>query len=362
MGKRICIFAGNMNNGGGTEHMTQLLANELALDEKYEVYILSKSGKGESTFYPLNPRIKYHVLNTKKYRKGVSLIKDVWLLRKYIKANKIDILINVDVSLAIVSLPLEVICPSLKQVFWEHFCVRYDSGNTRMDFLRKNALRFGEAYVVLTPEDVIELQNFTKFQSKIVHIPNICSYSLSKKSYDLNSRTIISVGNMLKIKGFNYALGAAQNVFRRHPDWNWFFYGDGSELESLKRLTIDLKIENNVRFMGRVKDIQTAYEQASICVMTSVSEGFGLVLIEAQAHNLPTVAFDVPYGPRNIIKNNVNGFLCEPFDADEMADRICELIEDREKRKSFSDMAICNLNEFSAQRVARRWKELFEKI
>lgn len=358
----ICFFAGAMNNGGGTEHMTQLVANALAEQKKYKVYILSKSDKGEKPFYPISDYVEYQVLDNAPYKGVGTLLKDIFLLKKYIRLNKIDILINVDVLLGIFTLPLKILCPNLKQIFWEHFSVHYNNNNKRMNWIRNLALKIGNAYVTLTKEDAIELDKRVRKHCVLTNIPNICTYEPSNKLYSMESKTILSVGNMLRVKGFDYALDVAKIVFQKHPDWKWEFYGDGSELEMLKKKSVKLGIDDKVLFMGRVKNLEKAYEKAALYVMTSRSEGFGLVLTEAQAHHLPTLAFDIPYGPRNIIYDNKNGFLVEPYNVDTMAKKICELIEIPSKRKCFSDNACCGLNRFSSRHVIENWEKLLEEI
>ncbi len=356
--KKICFFSGSMSRGGGTEHMTQLVSNALSLDSEYDVFVLSKRDGGKPSFYPLSENIHYSALDNTAYRGVFSLVKNIFMLSGYIRRNKIDILVNVDVSLGIFTLPLKLLCSRLKQVFWEHFSVKYDVENKRMHLLRKLALKYGDAYITLTPQDCEDLKTSVKKHCEIQCIPNICPDS-SKSVYNINSKKILSIGNFLHVKGFDMALETASQVFKRHPDWSWDFYGDGPEYDGLAEAAKRLHIENNVCFNGRAKELEAAYQNAAILVMTSRSEGFGLVLGEAQAYHLPTVAFDVPYGPRNIIDDGVNGFLIKPFDISCMADSICKLIENDDLRKSFSENADSKLNRFSCTNVINLWKKLF---
>ena len=223
-------------------------------------------------------------------------------------------------------------------------------------------MKYADAYVVLTPQDTKELEKREKVRTKIINIPNICAFQHSCEAYDIHSKTILSVGNIIKVKGFDFAIEVASKVFLRHPDWSWEIYGSGSEEVALKRKIKELSLEKNLRFMGRTHDLATAYKNSALFVLLSRSEGFGLVLIEAQAHNLPTVAFDVPFGPQNIVDHNVNGYLVEPFDVDQMAEYICNLIENIELRKEFSANSAKNLYKYQANEVAQQWIMLFDEI
>ena len=357
----ICFFTGNMGDGGGTEKMTQLLSKAL-VNEQNNIFVLTKSNKAIEPKFPLDKKVKYDILDNGKYIKIFTLIKDVLLLSKYVKKNKIDVLINVDVSLGAFSLPLKFLCPKLKQVYWEHFCVLYNINNKRIETFRKLALKYGDAYVVLTPEDKQELENKYITKAKLLNIPNISTYAVSKQDYNVQSKTILSVGNLIKVKGFDLAIEAAKLVFAKHPDWCWRIYGDGSEADNLIQRVKDLSLENNIKFMGRTNDLTSAYANAAIYVLPSRSEGFGLVLIEAQSYHLPAIAFDVPFGPKNIINDNVNGFLISPFDIEQMANEICKLIENSDLRKDFSKNATNNIHKYKSDTVANQWINLLQEI
>lgn len=357
----ICFFSGGMNRGGGTERMTQLLANALSERSGWKVSVLSKSDKGEPPFYPLSETVSYAVLNNGPYHGVRTIIKEVFLLRRFVRERQVDILIDVDVALGLFSLPLKVLVPRMKQVFWEHFSVRYDTGNPRMEKLRRAALRCGDAYVTLTGQDAAEL-SARKPRCRVVDIPNVCTYPLSEDGYDPSSKIILSAGNLIPVKGFDLALEAASIVFARHPDWSWHIYGDGSEQERLKAQAEELGIAEHVRFMGRTKRLSEAYRSAAMYVLPSRSEGFGLVLAEAKAFRLPTVAFDIPYGPRNIIRDGVNGTLVPPYSVEGMADAILALIEEETLRIRYSAQSQLGMERFTEEAVAEQWERLLKGL
>lgn len=97
-------------------------------------------------------------------------------------------------------------------------------------------------------------------------------------------------------------------------------------------------------------------------VMTSRNEGFGLVLLEAKNNNLPTISFDVPYGPRTIIEDNISGFLIRPFDINDMASKINLLIEDESLRFSFAKNAKNNMNKFSVDNYSKNWYSIIQSV
>ena len=96
--------------------------------------------------------------------------------------------------------------------------------------------------------------------------------------------------------------------------------------------------------------------------MSSVFEGFAMVLLEAMACGLPCVSFDCPYGPRNVITDGEDGFLVEYLNSKALADNICKLIEDKELRKRMGQNGRKNVIRFSRETIMPLWEDLFESI
>lgn len=87
-----------------------------------------------------------------------------------------------------------------------------------------------------------------------------------------------------------------------------------------------------------------------------------MVLLEAKAYRLPIVSFDIETGPDEIVDDGVNGYLIEPYNVEEMADRICELIEKPELRKQFSDNAYIGIEKFDKNKIAEKWISVLESL
>ena len=96
--------------------------------------------------------------------------------------------------------------------------------------------------------------------------------------------------------------------------------------------------------------------------MSSRSEGFGMVLIEAMACGVPCVSFDCPCGPSAIIKNNEDGFLIENGNTEAFAKKLIELIENNEKRKLMGHAAKENVQRFLPEIVMLQWDLLFKEL
>jgi GalNAc-alpha-(1->4)-GalNAc-alpha-(1->3)-diNAcBac-PP-undecaprenol alpha-1,4-N-acetyl-D-galactosaminyltransferase len=118
------------------------------------------------------------------------------------------------------------------------------------------------------------------------------------------------------------------------PGWVLHIAGsNGPETQYLNRLVKNLKLKNKVIFLGGVKDIDLVYSRSSIFVLPSYHEGFPNALIEAMAHGLACISFDINSGPSEIIENGVNGLLVADGDIEAFTKNIQLLIQDISLRR-----------------------------
>jgi glycosyltransferase involved in cell wall biosynthesis len=96
--------------------------------------------------------------------------------------------------------------------------------------------------------------------------------------------------------------------------------------------------------------------------MTSRTEGFGLVLIEAMVSGLPCVAYDCPVGPRSIITDQENGFLVEDGNVDLFVEKLNLLIENEDIRKQLGEKAKKSVANYDLDTIMQQWQDLFESV
>ncbi len=351
----VCIFNGDMSRGGGTERITQTLANLLCESGEYSVIVLNCNNEKGNSYYPLDDRVKMATL------KNGGVAAKILDLNKFLRRNKIDVIINVDIMLGIFSLPAAFFTRT-KVIAWEMFNIRNDIGSKHTKLIRKLSLHLCAYYVNQTKGDMEAFQREFKVRCPITYIYNPCDANEAYTDYNSESKTILTAGHFFYTKGYDLALDVAKIVLEKHPDWTWRFVGDGSKFEELKQRAINEGLDGRVIFAGRTKDMPSEYRNASFYVMTSRTEGFGLVLTEAKSYNLPTLAFDVDFGPREIIEDAKSGYLVPAFDVEQMADRVCELIENKDKRCEFAKAAKENLSVFSAEKFKNDWIDVLTSI
>lgn len=114
--------------------------------------------------------------------------------------------------------------------------------------------------------------------------------------------------------------------------------------------------------MGETTDIEGAFAKASIHAMSSHSEGFPMIIAEALACGVPTVSFDCPRGPRQIIDHEHNGLLIPNGDVDALARGISALIEDEARRRRLAANALASAEAFGIGRIGARWETLLTEL
>ena len=198
---------------------------------------------------------------------------------------------------------------------------------------------------------------------KVIYIPNFID-NVSSKTCNLSSKRLISVGRLDPIKGFDDLIDLFNLFYQKHPDWNLHIVGDGPEKEILQTKIHKLGLSKKITLCGTKysEELENEYLNSSIYVMTSHSESFGLVLVEAANYGLPLIAFDSAQGANEIIENNKNGFLVKNRNAEEMITKIEELLNDSSKMQYFSKNSKNTALKFSKEAISKEWNKFLNNI
>jgi len=178
----------------------------------------------------------------------------------------------------------------------------------------------------------------------------------------LESKTVVAVGRYTYQKGFDMLLRAWRRVCDSIDDWQLHIVGEGEMKESLQQQILDLSLEDRVELCPATSDIQSVYREASVLVLSSRYEGFGMVLLEAQTAGVPTVSFDCKCGPSDIVADGVTGYLVPANDIPALAEKLLVLMRDETLRKQIGRNAFADASRFSEKAVMQRWTDLFENF
>lgn len=322
--KKICFLIGNLNHSGGTERVTTLIANALA-QKNLQVSILSLAD-GRQPFFELVPSIKTYSLYPEKISFKKNFLGAVWRIRKFVTQNQIDTLVVVDSISCMFTVPA-LFGLRVKHICWEHFNFKNNNGVKFRDYGRKLAAKYCDYVVTLTQRDK-ELweKGLKKINAKIVAIANPVSYEDIENIPSLEYKTVLAVGRLTHVKGFDLLITAWARFAQQVPDWKVVIVGSGEDELMLKQMAKDLGVGDSIIFAGRQKDMDQFYRQASFFCMSSRFEGFPMVLLEAQSYGLPIVAFDCDTGPAELV-NKETGFLVTNGDIIQLGDALQKTID-----------------------------------
>ena len=212
-------------------------------------------------------------------------------------------------------------------------------------------------------EEVKELIKEKNSHTRCVTMENFLDAVDFNVDFNKKEKTVIAVGRLHKVKGFDRLLKIWAKTVKEHKDWRLYLVGDGEEKQNLIDIAEESGISDSVVFTGALshENVLDIMKKASVYVMTSHSEGFPFVLIEAMSCGLPIVAFDVRVGPRAIINDNKNGLLVTDGDLDAFNNALCKLIEDSELRLDYSKKALERADDFTEEKIVQKWISLFTR-
>ncbi len=151
-----------------------------------------------------------------------------------------------------------------------------------------------------------------------------------KLGIDLDDFVLIQVARLDALKDHATAIRALAHVAENRSDVKLVLVGEGPEEKSIRQLSQDLGLEDQIRWLGLRTDVPRLLAAADLALLTSVSEGIPLTLIEAMAARLPIVATNVG-GVGEVVENGRTGLLVSSRDAEALSQQILTLAGDRER-------------------------------
>jgi glycosyltransferase involved in cell wall biosynthesis len=219
-----------------------------------------------------------------------------------------------------------------------------------------------DAVVVLTVDEQRDYEPALRAsRTRLVRIPNAVP-PLEGGPADSSAKVVVAIGRLRHQKGFDLLVPAFAEVAAVRPDWVLRIYGEGSEHESLERQILARGLSDRIVLAGWSSSPGEELAKASLFALSSRSEGFPMVLLEAMSKGLPVVSFDCPYGPAEIITHGQDGLLVPPEDVEALTAALLTLIDDDDLRSSFGRAARRKAGEYAGPQVAERWRTLYDEL
>lgn len=349
---------------GGIEKMLAQKINNWKRIYGYDVVLCTSEHRNNDFVYPLEAGLKHVDLNidyhrSKSYFHPLNLIKS-WRhftrLRRLVKKEKPDVIVSANYTPEQFFIPfISRRIPKVKEFHSSGAAVK--APVTFFDKLKYQLfLLFGryQALVVLNEDE----KKYYPFKNLHV-IPNFIE---KDKISDPSKRgkIIIAAGRIAPVKQFDHLIKAWSLIAGGLPDWSVKIFGDGDDVLSnqLQALIRQLKVPS-ISLMGPTSNLPAEMEKASIYAMTSATECFPMVLLEAQASGLPIVSYDCPNGPGNIINADIDGMLTPHNNIEVFSRELKRLAEDEQTREAMSLASKHSIGRFSSENIMNQWNELF---
>ncbi|MFA7116558.1 MAG: glycosyltransferase family 4 protein [Bacteroidales bacterium] len=389
---KICFYADTIFSYGGVQRVLSNIA--IALSKKYDITILTLEdikAKDLSMYGLKNSSLRFYFLKYKGlkiwewfpcktygflYKKILpknALTSKLYgyssfplsrrkKLIKFINEENFDVVIGVH---AFLSLHLASIRNQIKSktIGWMH--TSYDAFfNTPNFYLWGQKERFSyemkrlDKIVVLTKNDKDLLDENLGIKSEVIYNP-LTLIPIGKGSPE--NKKFLAVGRLIYLtKGFDILIKAFNVFSKQNKEWTLDIVGEGPDETFLKQLIKDYNLGKRIIIHPFSNNVQKYYASASIYILSSRWEGFGLVLLEAMAHNLPIIASKIPVTCEILNKSGANVFF-ESENFNDLAKKMIKMVNS-DNLKEMGEKAYSYSQKFDISYIIKKWEKLLSNL
>ena len=374
--RKKIIFMAQSYRGGVTEYLYMLLS-KLNRDKYYSILLFSEEYKEqEERFKKISNKIYYIPMSRNiNIKKDLKAIKET---RKIFKKEKPNIVYAQSSKAGAISRIALFLNSKVKKIYNSHgWYFNADIGNKK-----KKIFLIIEKILAITTNMIINisqneyetaLKNKIAPQKKMCIIENGIDFTKFKnndkyreetrKEYNIKNNEILIgvVGRLSEQKDPITSIKAFKKIHDKYKKTKIMFVGDGELKEKVIEYTRQNNIENDIIITDWVSNVEKYIPAFDIAILPSKWEGFGLVLIEYMACDKPIIASNVG-GIPNIITNNENGYLIEPTNIDQLAEKIEKIINNKEIRQKFIEKNKEYRKKYDIKNVIRKHEDLFNNL
>lgn len=223
------------------------------------------------------------------------------------------------------------------------------SDGVRQYLVREMKVAEGKIVLIHNPVDIRRIQELSREQ---VDDPWL---------HESDRRVVLWVGRMATVKGLEYLIGAFERV-TQEIDARLVLVGEGPLENAIRELVRQKGLQEKVRFAGFQSNPYRYMARSSVFAFPSLSEGFGMVLVESMACGLPVVAANCVAGPSEVLLNGKCGILVPVADEKALARAIVSLLTDTALRERLISVAIERVSEFEPAKVVASYEQLFLEL
>ena len=188
-------------------------------------------------------------------------------------------------------------------------------------------------------------------------------YKVAKHSYSSTGGLVLFVGGNMQRKGLQELIKAAPLVVKRRPDIRFCVVGRDNNMPKMLQLCRQLGVDSRFVFLGWLpnEEVRKLYLEASVFVMPSLSEAFGVALLEAMASGAPVVATRVG-GIPEFVEHGVNGLLVEANNPEELAEALLTVLEDTNLAARLGQQGRVTAQRFGLEQMLKCTYRVYESV
>ena len=368
-------------NVGGADKRLWELARKLAENSKHEVHIFGmKWWQGPDTIVTNNVHLHGVCKVRELYNEdGVRSIKEalvfsVKVLLPLLKADYDVIDCNQfpylpcfsgKIASIIKRKPLVITWLEVWDTYWRSYLGTIGGSVGRM--IERLTMRLPDGIVAISQKTRIDLIKRGKVRSERIDVipVGIDLERIVKIAPARESTDVLFAGRLIHEKRVDLLLNAIAVAKKEIPTITCAIIGDGPERGLLEDLAVKLGVEENVSFTGFVdQDGLTAYMKASkVFVLPSIREGFGLVIVEANACGLPVISIRHDMSAvRELVEDGVNGFLVNDISSREIAEAITKLVTDEALRERLAENGFAMAKKYGWSDISTKIIDTYKKL
>lgn len=357
------LFASGSMQGGGAERVVSILANDFA-SRGWRVSILVVRG---ASVYPLDAAVRVVPVYQEaditsslgnKILRRLSYVPRL-LARVFMERPDVIVPVHGDGWNGMFIMLAKLL--GIKVVAAEHISHTAGRPGWRRFLERRVLYRMADQVTVLTRFDFDHYRHFIR---RLTWIPNPLGFA-PVDSIGQREKVVLAAGQLDRWshKGFDKLLEVFATVAPRHPGWRLEIAGSGDLGRSYLQQRVEaLGLNERVVFLGFQKDIDQVMRRASVFVLSSRFEGFGMVLLEAMSQGCACVSFDCEAGPAEIITSGLDGLIVSNQDNASMASALDRLLTDGGLRARLAASGLDTVKKYSPRSIGHQWADLFRSL
>lgn len=355
------------NRGGGAERVLALVANGLAL-RGHDVGICSLDQPGEQSFYPLDPKVRWHAIGARRADSNTAafdFLSSAWSLRREVRRLSPDLVVgflpSAFIPLGIAMFASRTPLVASEHIVWQHYASR------PLQALAMYSMRWAARRITCVSEQARSTFP-TALQRKMDVIPNPVAIDRDGQADVIGQpgapHTLLAVGRLVPQKDHATLIEAFAILKDRFADWQLRIVGEGEMRPGLERLVAERDLQDCVTLAGTKEDIRSEYLAAQLFVLPSRYESLGLTTVEALTYGLPAVGFSDCPGTNQLIKPGLNGELVDGGGdrVAALAEVLADLMGSPEKRAALAGHAPPAPSSWCLDSVLDRWEELLRSV